>query len=553
MENKINGHMFVMGLLTVVLTLLFVSTVFFYALEVQTNENLEYTADVLSQVYGRLENVEDLQNFVGEGVRITLIQNDGTVLFESEANADTMENHLERTEVQQALQTGKGSDRRTSATLGQVNYYFAVLLSDGTVLRVAESMTAAYAVFMTAVPYLGMLLMAMLILSIVISIMLTKKIMRPINKIAKEIDKIDISKDGNVYDELVPFVHEIKHQREEIRQQLVYANAEKEKLSAIIKNMAEGIIFLDSEQNIVMANESARKYFDFSQQSLGRNIIYVLRDAAFMDCIRHADNEQGSTVELKLHKRHLKIWAHAIASDGEKIGTLCLIVNITTEFKADKMRREFTANVSHELKTPLTSISGYAELIETGMAKDEDARYFAKKIHDESARMLSLVRDIIKLSELDELDLSSGFMEVDLLEIAQKAAETVMPLAEKRGITIKIEGEKNIIHGDMTMLTELIFNLCDNAVRYNKDNGSVRVSVHDYIVSVKDTGIGIPEKHLSRIFERFYRVDKSRSKQTGGTGLGLAIVKHIAEQHGAELSVQSVVGEFTEVKIVFNP
>ncbi|MGN0538084.1 MAG: ATP-binding protein [Acutalibacteraceae bacterium] len=552
MENKINAHIFVMGLLTIILTLLFSLATFFYVLEVQNNEYLKYIANTVSDVYEHLDNTNDLADFADDNIRITLIGSDGTILFESEADIDKMENHLERPEVAQAIEKGTGSDKRTSKTLGQIDYYFAVREKDGNILRVSASVEDVYSIFASSMPYLGMLLILMLVLSIVISLILTKKIVRPINKIAKEIDKIDLSKeDTEIYDELVPFIHEIKQQRGEIKRQLAYVNEEKEKLAAIIKNMAEGIIILDNDQNIIMANESAERYFNFSEQSLNKNIIYVLRDTAFIDCIRHADDPEGSHVELKLNKRHLKVLAHAIYSENEKIGIICLIINVTTQFKADKMRREFTANVSHELKTPLTSISGYAELIETGMAKDEDACHFAKKIHDESARMLSLVRDIIKLSELDELDLTSGFVEVDLFEIAKKAAETVVPMAEKRGITIKVEGESNIVFGDMTMLTELVFNLCDNAVRYNKENGSVRVSVYNYIVSVKDTGIGIPEKHLPRIFERFYRVDKSRSKQTGGTGLGLAIVKHIAEQHGAELSVHSIVGEFTEITVDF--
>ncbi len=554
MENKINIHIFVMGLLTVLLTLLFASVTFFCASENQNNQYMEYITNTISDACERLDNIDELQDFANNNIRITLIAPDGTVLFESCADLDSMENHLERPEVAQALESGKGSDKRHSKTLGQTDYYFAVRQSDGNVLRVSTSVAEVYAVFVSAMPYLCVLLILMLILSVIISFVLTKKIVRPMNKIAREIDRIDLSKDDTeIYDELVPFVHEIKHQREEIKRQLIKVNAEKEKLSAIIKNMAEGIIILDLDQNIIMANESAELYLGFDEQALNKNVIYVLRDTTFTDCIRHADNPNGSQIELKLNKRRLKVWTHAIYSENEKIGVVCLIINITAQFKADKMRREFTANVSHELKTPLTSISGYAELIETGMAKEKDACHFAKKIHDESARMLSLVQDIIKLSELDELDLSSGFADVNLLEVAEKAVETVIPLAEKRGITIKVEGDSTIISGDKTMLTELVFNLCDNAVRYNKENGSVRVSVHDGCISVKDTGIGIPEKHLSRIFERFYRVDKSRSKQTGGTGLGLAIVKHIAEQHGAELSVHSVVGELTEITVQFTP
>lgn len=551
MENKINTHLFVMGIFTVILTLVFSVTTFFHGLEQQATDYLKSTANMLSKAYVHLDDYKNLSEFVGDNVRITLISPDGEILFESNAEKEDMENHMNRPEVEQAAAYGEGSSKRTSETLGTVDYYFALKQKDGNILRISTGVDTMYSVFTNAIPYTALLLIGMLIISVLISLVLTKKLIRPINKIATEIDTVDLSENSIIYEELIPFINEIKSQRGEIKLQLNKVKEEKEKLATIIKNMSEGIIILDNNSNIIMANESAKHYLDFSDDCLERNIIYALRDTTFIDCIHNADDKSKNTAEMTLHKRNLKIIANSVYSQDEKAGVICLILDVTSQFKADKMRQEFTANVSHELKTPLTSISGYAELIETGMAKDKDACHFAKKIHNESARMLSLVQDIIKLSELDESDLSSGFTKVDLFEIARKASDTVIPLAEKKGITIKLDGETTYVRGDFTMLTELVFNLCDNAVRYNKENGSVRIFVKDGIISVKDTGIGIPQKHLSRIFERFYRVDKSRSKQTGGTGLGLAIVKHIAEQHDASLNVESVLGEFTKITVNF--
>ena len=550
MENKINIYLFVMGVLTIILTLAFSATAFFNALENQAVENLEYISKVLSIDYSSLEDVNDLYLFADENLRITLISPQGEILFDSVADADEIENHLAREEVQEALQNGTGSSTRTSETVGKNSYYFAALQDDGNVLRVATDVDTIYAVLIGALPLVGILLIAMIILSVVISVVLTKQILRPINKIAEEIDELPSDK-SSPYEELTPFINEIKEQRAEIKQKIAKVHEEKEKLSVIIKNMSEGIIILDNDNNILMANESAMRYFDFSPECINRNVVYAVRNTAFTDCIKNADEQEGGVAEMLVQKKNLRIIANSIYSDEERVGVLCLILDVTARFKADKMRREFTANVSHELKTPLTSISGYAELIETGMAEGEDAKKFAKKIHDEAVRMLHLVRDILKLSELDESDLSSDFTKVDLAKIAEQAAQTVLPMAEKRGITLKLECEPSYIMGNSVMLTELIFNLCDNAVRYNKENGSVRISVHDYKVSVKDTGIGIPNQHLSRIFERFYRVDKSRSKQTGGTGLGLAIVKHIAEQHNASVFVESEVDEFTQITVDF--
>lgn len=551
MENKINTHLFVMGIFTVILTLVFSVTTFFHGLEQQAGDYLKNTANTISKAYTHLDDYKNLSEFTEKNLRITLISPDGEILFESNAEKENMENHINRPEVEQAMKYGEGSSKRTSETLGTVDYYFALRQKDGNVLRISTGVDTMYSVFNDAIPYIALLLIGMLIISVLISLILTKKLIRPINKIATEIDTIDLSEDSVIYEELIPFINEIKSQREEIRLQLNKVKEENEKLATIIKNMSEGIVILDNNNIIMMANESAKRYLDFSDDCLQRNIVYALRDATFIDCIHNSDDKNKNTAEMKLHKRNLKIIANSVYSQNEKAGVICLILDVTSQFKADKMRQEFTANVSHELKTPLTSISGYAELIETGMAKDKDACHFAKKIHDESARMLSLVQDIIKLSELDESDLGSGFTKVDLFEIARKASDTVIPLAEKKGITIKLDGESSYVQGDSAMLTELVFNLCDNAIRYNKENGSVRVYVKDGIISVKDTGIGIPQKHLSRIFERFYRVDKSRSKQTGGTGLGLAIVKHIAEQHGALLDVESVPGEFTKITVNF--
>ncbi|MBQ8248561.1 MAG: PAS domain-containing protein [Clostridia bacterium] len=360
------------------------------------------------------------------------------------------------------------------------------------------------------------------------------------------------------YPELTPFFEMINAQQCEIEKQLARVAKEKNRLSTIINNMDEGLIILDNDLRVIMLNESAYSWLASSvprEECAGKHISEVCESREICDCI-----EQADSVNLTLGGRDLQLHVNHVVSSAEQVGRIGLLLDVSERSEIDRIKQEFTANVSHELKTPLTSISGYAELIESGMAKGDDAPVFAGRIRKESQRMLALISDIIKLSKLDEAPDGDIFEKVDLLKVALECRDMLEMSAEQHGVTLRVEGEKSEVMGVPTELTELIYNLIDNGIRYNRKSGEVNVKVTSpahgigdpiTIVTVADTGIGIESEHQGRVFERFYRVDKSRSKATGGTGLGLAIVKHVAERHNAKISLDSRIGEGTTVRVEF--
>lgn len=554
MEGKINIHLFIMGLVTAILVAITTSFAFYRAFQNQVNSDLKTDADLIATSCNYFSDDSELHNFVDSSMRITLINLNGDVIFDSEKVSK--ENHLERPEIKSAIETGEGYATRVSDTTGTDTYYYAKRLENGNLLRIAKDADTLRSVFTNLMPYIILIFFILLILSLAIGYFLTKKIIKPITKLSESIDNISPEiEDDNIYPELAPFITEIISQKREIRYQLGKVEREKNKLTAIIQNMAEGMILIDMDKNILLMNESTKRIFNVGTADLKHNsILYISRDKDFIDCVDEALDGENRSLELMLNGRIYEIITNPIASQGEQIGVICLIIDITEKKEIDSMKQEFTANVSHELKTPLTSISGYAEMIEAGIVKTEDIQSFAGRIRKEAARLLSLISDIILLSHLDDSKrLEAVHQEsVDLLKIAQKCADDMAVEAEKHDITITVKGESYIMNGNTTLISELVQNLCDNAVRYNREkNGKVDITVGAGFISVKDTGIGIPTEHISRIFERFYRVDKSRSKERGGTGLGLAIVKHICEQYGAGIEIKSKENIGTEIKIVF--
>ncbi len=543
-----------MGIFSIVITIIFTVTAFYNSFENQATNNIISHTKEISAAYKYLPDKNELQQFSNNTLRITLVDSRGKVLFESSsADTEKMENHLERPEIQQAINNGTGVSQRYSETLNTNIYYCAQKLDDGNILRVSEEISSMYSFFSEAIPYIILLIVLMLFASIVLSVILTKKLIRPINKIAEEIDKIenDSDIDGKIYDELTPFISEIHHQRMEINERLKLEKYEKNKLSAIMKNMSEGLLLIDENKNIMLASHTAEKMLKFGSESIGKNIIRVSRNQALNNSIDKAVKGIQNTDELKINDKVYSVISNPVIEENVQFATMCLIIDETDKYRMDQIKQEFTANVSHELKTPLTSISGYAEIIESGMAKDEDIKRFAEKIHFESVRMLSLVKDIIRLSELDEYDFKSEFKNVPLLATASEAVLPLYTSAEKKNISLNVTGCENEVVGDKYMINEMIYNLCDNSIKYSNQNGKVDVIVDKKKITVKDNGIGIPKEHTDRIFERFYRVDKSRSKQTGGTGLGLAIVKHIALQHNAKIELNSELNKGTEISVIF--
>lgn len=554
MEGKINTHLFIMGLVTAILVSLITWLVFFNAFQNQVNADLKTDAQLIATSYDYITDDNNLKDFAKGQTRITLIKADGNVIFDSEKKSD--ENHLERSEIKDALQDGEGYSSRYSETTRTNTYYYAMKLSNGNILRVAKDADALNSVFTSILPYMILIFIMLLIMSLAIGFFLTKKIINPITKLSESVDDIGTDIDADdIYPELSPFITEIIAQKREIRYQLGKVEREKNKVAAIIQNMSEGMILLDLNKNILLMNEATKRIFNVGDVTLKHDsLLYISRDKDVNDCVDKALDGENSSLELMLNGRIYQMIANPVASQGEQIGVICLIIDITEKKEMESMRQEFTANVSHELKTPLTSISGYAEMIEAGIVKEEDIKNFAGRIRKESARLLSLISDIILLSRLDNSQKAEAVRKetVNLLTIAQKCADDIAVQAERQGVVVRVSGEEYIMRGNITLLTELVQNLCDNAVRYNRDkDGKVDITVGNGFIDVKDTGIGIPPEHRARIFERFYRVDKSRSKERGGTGLGLAIVKHICELYDAKIELKSSEGFGTEIKITF--
>ncbi len=366
------------------------------------------------------------------------------------------------------------------------------------------------------------------------------------------------AEDTSDYPELKPFFEMMNAQQREIEHQLARVAKEKNRLSTIINNMDEGLIILDNDLNVIMLNHSAYSWLgsEFSRgECAGKHISKVCTSQEICDAIEKADQ-----TNLTIGGRHLQIHVNNVVSSAEQVGRIGLLLDVTERYEIDRIKQEFTANVSHELKTPLTSISGYAELIGSGMAKGDDAQNFAGRIHRESTRLLALISDIIKLSRLDEGSDSDNFEMVDLLTVARECKDVLEISAGQTGVTVNVSGESCFVKGSPSQLTELVYNLIDNGIRYNRRGGEVNVTVcrsadmddaSNAVLTVSDTGIGIAKEHQLRVFERFYRVDKSRSKETGGTGLGLAIVKHVAERHSARLELESTVGKGSTIRVVF--
>ena len=554
MEGKINTHLFIMGLVTAILVSLITWLVFFNAFQNQVNADLKTDAQLIATSYDYITDDNNLKDFAKGQTRITLIKADGNVIFDSEKKSD--ENHLERSEIKDALQDGEGYSSRYSETTRTNTYYYAMKLSNGNILRVAKDADALNSVFTSILPYMILIFIMLLIMSLAIGFFLTKKIINPITKLSESVDDIGTDIDADdIYPELSPFITEIIAQKREIRYQLGKVEREKNKVAAIIQNMSEGMILLDLDKNILLMNEATKRIFNVGDVTLKHDsLLYISRDKDVNDCVDKALDGENSSLELMLNGRIYQMIANPVASQGEQIGVICLIIDITEKKEMESMRQEFTANVSHELKTPLTSISGYAEMVEAGIVKEEDIKNFAGRIRKESARLLSLISDIILLSRLDNSQKAEAIRKetVNLLTIAQKCADDIAVQAERQGVVVRVSGEEYIMRGNITLLTELVQNLCDNAVRYNRDkDGKVDITVGNGFIDVKDTGIGIPPEHRARIFERFYRVDKSRSKERGGTGLGLAIVKHICELYDAKIELKSSEGFGTEIKITF--
>ena len=534
----------------------FSTAAFWFIFSSSEKTTLKDYTNIAANLYNKNSSYELLHDLSSSRIRVTLLDGNGNVLLESDDGVDVtkMGNHSNRPEFINAMKNGYGDDSRKSETLGNVTYYYAVKTSNGNVLRLSETMENGYSIFMHLVPILFAVIIIVFILCCVLSKRSTKKIIAPIENLESNVD-------GNQYEELSSISRTISSQQKQINKQVSRLQLEKDRIDTLIQNMSEGFIMLDMDKNMLMCNHSASKYLGTdSEGTVGESLISFSRNEVLCECVDKAFSGERSSNEGNINGRVLQIIASPVYSNSEQKGVICLIIDISAKRKAEKMRREFTANVTHELKTPLTSISGYAEIIESGIVAPEDIERFAGKIHKESGRLLSLIGDIIELSELDENTRPVNYDKVDLSGLSREVAEDLHTNANKHEVVIKVNAEdKILINGNRNQLYELVYNLCDNAIRYNRKGGNVTVTVkkedenavlsvadtgiglvdQDYIIEVSDTGRGISLIDQGRVFERFFRCDAGRDKETGGTGLGLAIVKHIAERHDGTITLKS--------------
>lgn len=546
MNKKIFFSSCLVAFTVLIISLAMSTGVLFNQFEKQVEQELKEESELLASVTEDA-GVENIADYDFGSRRVTVIGNDGGVLFDSQADASQMENHSDREEFKEAVLYGTGMSSRYSDTLTEKNIYYAVRLSDGSILRLSAPQSTIFAFLSDLIGPICIVILIALILSAVLAIKLSESILKPINAL-----DLDNPENNKTYDELAPLLTKINRQKLVIENQLHEAKQKQKEFKLITDNMREGLLVIDSNSDILTYNAAAEKLLDITDEtSLASLKIY--RSTQVIDAVDEALKGNNSECQITQHSRQYSLIANPVFRDGEIIGAVIVLLDITEKAQREQLRREFTANVSHELKTPLTSIYGFAELMKDGDMKKEDMEDFAKSIYDETKHLITLVGDIIKLSALDEKSRFYEKEKVDLYALACETAERLKVDAAKKHVTVNVEGEKAEYVGVRQILTDIIYNLCENAIKYNRENGSVDVSVaendNNIILKVKDTGIGIPQEHQERVFERFYRVDKSHSKEIGGTGLGLSIVKHGVLYHGGEISMESEPGKGTEITV----
>ena len=514
----------------------------FTDVQVQQLKNELSLAVTGTEQYGNafLENVE------ADRFRVTWIDTDGTVLFDTQVDQTTMENHADREEILEAFETGRGSAVRNSTTLTEQTYYEAQRLQDGTVLRISTNQESAWALMMDMLWPVVLVAVLAIGLSALLARRMAKNIVEPLNKL-----DLEQPLKNDVYEEISPLLHRIHRQHRQIAEQIDQLNRKANEFQQITSHMQEGLVLLDSEGTIISINPAAKALFEAEDDCVGKNFLTIDRTSSMRNAVNDALDKGRGYAKLSRNGRNYQFDLSRIESDGAVIGAVVLVFDITERLNAEQMRREFSANVSHELKTPLQGIIGSAELLESGMVKREDEVRFVGHIKKEASRLVSLIQDIIRLSQLDEgVELPKE--KVDMLELAEDVKAILETSAAEKQVTVHIAGKGFCVEGVRRMLHEVVYNLCDNAIKYNVPGGSVTIHADDNRLIVSDTGIGISAEHKDRIFERFYRVEKSHSKASGGTGLGLSIVKHAVQYHHGIITLQSELSKGTTISVLFD-
>ena len=536
--------------MVVLLASLFIASSFLY--DYFNKSQVTQLKEELSLVATNVDKVgtEYFDNFDSSVFRFTLVSADGSVLYDSQAKAEDMENHLDREEIAEALENGNGSSARYSSTLTERTFYEATRLQNGNVLRISISQVTVGALILGMLPAICAIVLISIVVALVLSHKMAKSIVKPLN----ELD-LENPAENETYEELTPILTKINKQHKQITRQMRELKQKSDEFEQITASMNEGLVLLDKKGIVLSINAAAKKLFSADETAVGRDFLTLDRSTDMSRAIEKALDGKRAEFREERNGSEYQFVINRTESDGKTVGIVILCFDVTETAFAERNRKEFTANVSHELKTPLQSIIGSAELLENGLVKPEDTKRFVGNIKNEATRLVLLINDIIRLSQLDE-DSEPATESVDLYDVANEVVEILTVSAAKKQVELHLNGEPCVMNGIRRYLYEIIYNLCDNAIRYNKDGGKVIVDLKNkdsnIILSVSDTGIGIPAEHQSRIFERFYRVDKSHSKETGGTGLGLSIVKHAVAYHGGKLKLDSTVNVGTTITVCFD-
>lgn len=484
------------------------------------------------------------------GVRMTWIDHEGNVLYDNQYDAKKMDNHANRKEFKEALTDGKGESTRYSSTLTTKSLYLAQRLDNGTVIRLSVTQHSLLLLYIRMFQPFALIIILAITLSIWVARYTAKRIVAPLNDL-----DLDQPLKNEAYDEISPLLRRIDHHQKALSKQEALLNQKKEEFDTIISKIKEGIILLDAKCQVISINDAAQQLFQIDQTCLGKNILQLTRDLSFNKWLKSGLVGQKQEGIIHFDKESYKVLIRPILFEGNVTGLVILLFDVTEQLQNEQLRHEFTANVSHELKTPLHVISGYSEMLASGMVSSEDTPHFAGKIYKESKRMVQLVEDIIKLSHLDEID-QVPMETLDVYAIAKNVLDSLSTKASQRQIRLHLTGQSTMMFGNPALIHSILYNICDNAITYNRDKGSVEVTItsnkKDVFLAIKDTGLGIPKEEQNRIFERFYRVDKSRSKKVGGTGLGLSIVKHALKLHNATIQVQSQENIGTQMLLTFH-
>ena len=512
--------------------------------ESQLKDELSLAAEATQQLGEKY-----LENLDSDRYRLTWVAHDGTVIFDSHADAAAMENHAGREEIKEALVSGTGSSTRQSSTLTEQTIYEATRLNDGSVLRISVSRATALVLVLGMLQPIAIVLAIAIALSAWLAHRMAKKVVEPLNKL-----NLEKPMENEAYEELSPLLHRIHAQRMEIKEQVWVLKRKQDELEQITGNMKEALVLLDNTGRVVSINPAAKALFGAGASCVGEDFLTIDRKQNMRLALDEANTQGHADFRTKKNGREYQFDLSRIDSDGKNHGMVILAFDITEQVNAEKHRQEFTANVSHELKTPLQSIIGSAELMENGIVKAEDVPRFIGHIRKEASRLVFLIDDIIRLSQLDE-GAEMPREDVSLRVLSEEVCETLADAAKLKDVSLEVTGDDGVINGVRRLLYEVVYNLCDNAIKYNNQGGQVKVSVSEQQgavqISVSDNGIGIAPEHQDKVFERFYRVDKSHSKQSGGTGLGLSIVKHAVQYHHGKISVESELNKGTTISILF--